>query len=66
VSRTIMLIPTGTSVDLTSVSLGAIRAMEQKGVRLSLQIYCPVDTPDQITSIIHANSTILAAAHEPR
>ncbi|MBN9931436.1 AAA family ATPase, partial [Pantoea agglomerans] len=29
VSRTIMLIPTGTSVGLTSVSLGVIRAMER-------------------------------------
>ncbi|QDI34156.1 hypothetical protein FG170_17935 [Serratia marcescens] len=29
-SRTIMLIPTGTSVGLTSVSLGVIRSMEQK------------------------------------
>jgi len=35
VSRTIMLIPTGTSVGLTSVSLGVIRAMEQKGVSLA-------------------------------
>lgn len=33
-SRIIMLIPTGTSVGLTSVSLGVIRAMERKGVRL--------------------------------
>lgn len=32
----IMLIPTGTSVGLTSVSLGVIRAMERKGVRLSV------------------------------
>lgn len=30
VSRTIMLIPTGTSVGLTSVSTGVIRSMEQK------------------------------------
>ncbi len=35
-SRIIMLIPTGTSVGLTSVSLGVIRAMERKGVRLSV------------------------------
>ncbi len=38
-SRIIMLIPTGTSVGLTSVSLGVIRAMERKGVRLSVQTY---------------------------
>nr|MBO8919336.1 AAA family ATPase [Proteus mirabilis] len=33
-SRTIMLVPTDTRVGLTSVSLGVIRSMEQKGVRL--------------------------------
>jgi len=61
-----MLIPTGTSVGLTSVSLGVIRAMEQKGVRLS--VFKPIaqprtggDTPDQTTSIVRANSTIPAA-----
>ena len=55
-SRTIMLIPTGTSVGLTSVSLGVIRAMERKGVRLS--VFKPIaqprsggDTPDQTTTI---------------
>ncbi|VEA24287.1 phosphate acetyltransferase [Salmonella enterica subsp. enterica] len=51
-SRIIMLIPTGTSVGLTSVSLGVIRAMERKGVRLS--VFKPIaqpraggDAPDQ-------------------
>ena len=65
-SRTIMLIPTGTSVGLTSVSLGVIRAMEQKGV--SLSIFKPIaqpraggDAPDQTTTIIRANSTVTAA-----
>ena len=65
-SRTIMLIPTGTSVGLTSVSLGVIRAMERKGVRLS--IFKPIaqpraggDTPDQTTTIIRKNSSIPAA-----
>lgn len=66
-SRTIMLIPTGTSVGLTSVSLGVVRAMEQKGVRLS--VFKPIAQPrnggdhtlDQTTSIIRANSTIPAA-----
>lgn len=66
-SRTIMLIPTGTSVGLTSVSLGVIRAMEQKGV--SLSVFKPIaqprnggeNTPDQTTSIVRASSTIPAA-----
>ncbi|MFG1174218.1 phosphate acetyltransferase [Erwiniaceae bacterium CAU 1747] len=65
-SRTIMLIPTGTSVGLTSVSLGVIRAMERKGVRLS--VFKPIaqprsggNTPDQTTTIIRKNSTIPAA-----
>ncbi len=59
VSRTIMLIPTGTSVGLTSVSLGVIRAMERKGVRLS--VFKPIaqprsggDAPDQTTTIVRA------------
>jgi len=66
VSRTIMLIPTGTSVGLTSVSLGVIRAMERKGVRLS--VFKPIaqpraggDSPDQTTTIIRKNSSIPAA-----
>ena len=65
-SRTIMLIPTGTSVGLTSVSLGVIRAMERKGVRLS--VFKPIaqpraggDAPDQTTSIIRKSSAIPAA-----
>ncbi|MEH2921027.1 phosphate acetyltransferase [Samsonia erythrinae] len=65
-SRIIMLIPTGTSVGLTSVSLGVIRSMEQKGVHLS--VFKPIaqprsgdNTPDQTTTIIRANSAINAA-----
>lgn len=65
-SRTIMLTPTGTSVGLTSVSLGVIRAMEQKGV--SLSVFKPIaqprsgeDTLDATTRIIRANSTIPSA-----
>jgi phosphate acetyltransferase len=62
-----MLIPTGTSVGLTSVSLGVIRSMEQKGVRLS--VFKPIAQPrtgdnalDQTTTIIRSsNSTITAA-----
>ncbi|OKP05537.1 phosphate acetyltransferase [Xenorhabdus eapokensis] len=64
-SRTIMLIPTDTSVGLTSVSLGVIRSMEQKGVRLS--VFKPIAQPrhtgsqDQTTSIIRSHSGIHAA-----
>lgn len=65
-SRIIMLIPTGTSVGLTSVSLGVIRSMKQKGIRLS--VFKPIAQPragddalDQTTTIIHSHSTILAA-----
>lgn len=65
-SRTIMLIPTGTSSGLTSVSLGVIRAMEQKGI--SLSVFKPIaqprsgeDTLDATTRIICANSTIPSA-----
>ncbi|HEY0209828.1 phosphate acetyltransferase [Acerihabitans sp.] len=65
-SRTIMLIPTGTSVGLTSISLGVIRAMEQKGVRLS--VFKPIAQPragddglDATTNIIRANSSIPSA-----
>ncbi|WVD64984.1 phosphate acetyltransferase [Utexia brackfieldae] len=61
-----MLIPTGTNVGLTGVSLGVIRAMERQGVKLS--VFKPVaqpraggDKPDQTTSILRANSTIPTA-----
>ncbi|MCG3461283.1 phosphate acetyltransferase [Xenorhabdus bovienii] len=64
-SRIIMLIPTGTSVGLTSVSLGVIRSMERKGVRLS--VFKPIAQPrhsgsqDQTTSIIRSHSSMHAA-----
>ncbi|MGK2889047.1 MAG: phosphate acetyltransferase [Candidatus Malihini olakiniferum] len=65
-SRTIMFIPTDTSVSLTSVSLGVIRSMKQKSVRLS--VFKPIaqsrtgdHTPDQTTTIIRSNSAINAA-----
>ncbi|MER2471794.1 phosphate acetyltransferase [Photorhabdus laumondii] len=60
-----MLIPTSTSVGLTSVSLGVIRSMEQKGV--SLSVFKPIAQPrcraaqDQTTTIIRANSSIKTA-----
>ncbi|MBD2814330.1 phosphate acetyltransferase [Xenorhabdus sp. Flor] len=64
-SRTIMLIPTGTSVGLTSVSLGVIRSMEQKGVRLN--VFKPIaqqrssGSQDRTTTIIRSHSSIHAA-----
>lgn len=64
-SRTIMLIPTGANVGLTSVSLGIIRAIERQGIRLS--ILKPISQSrvgnhqDQTTSIIQAQSKITVA-----
>ena len=45
-SRTIMLIPTGTNVGLTGVSLGVIRAMERQGINLN--VFKPVAQPIQL------------------
>jgi len=68
VSRTIMLIPIGSGVGLTSVSLGVLRAMERKGVRVSF--FKPIaqphhgsdtDVTDLTTQIIHANSDMKVA-----
>ncbi|MBJ4011286.1 AAA family ATPase, partial [Salmonella enterica subsp. enterica serovar Kentucky] len=42
-SRTIMLIPTSAGVGLTSVSMGVLRAMERKGVKVSF--YKPICQP---------------------
>ena len=65
-SRTIMLIPVGAGVGLTSVSLGVLRAMERKGVRVSF--FKPIaqprhggDQPDLTTTIIRANSDMQIA-----
>ena len=64
-SRTIILIPTGTSVGLSSVSLGVVRSMEQKGV--SLSFFKPVAQPrragieDQTTQILRAHSSLKMA-----
>ncbi len=61
-SRTIMLIPTGTSVGLTSVSLGVVRSMEQKGVQLS--VFKPIaqsrvsGNKDQTTEVLRSHSSI--------
>ncbi|WP_031281208.1 phosphate acetyltransferase [Photorhabdus temperata] len=60
-----MLIPTSTSVGLTSVSLGVIRSMEQKGV--SLSVFKPIaqsrccGAQDQTTAIIRSHSSIKTA-----
>jgi phosphate acetyltransferase len=61
-----MLVPTGPSVGLTSVSLGVIRAVEQKGVRLS--VFKPIAQPrvgsgasDQTLALLSANSGLRAA-----
>ncbi|MFS1538005.1 MAG: phosphate acetyltransferase [Candidatus Phlomobacter fragariae] len=63
-SRTIMLIPTDISVGLTSVSLGVIRSMEQKGV--SLTIFKPIAQPrfgnkDQTTEVLRSHSSVQVA-----
>lgn len=61
-SRTIMLIPASTGVGLTSVSLGVLRAMERKGVKVSF--YKPIaqnrkdnDQFDLTSSILLKNQT---------
>ncbi|WP_063656313.1 phosphate acetyltransferase [Candidatus Arsenophonus triatominarum] len=63
-SRTIMLIPTDISVGLTSVSLGVVRSMEQKGV--SLTIFKPIAQPrfgnkDQTTEVLRSHSSVQVA-----
>ncbi len=65
-SRTIMLIPIGAGVGLTSISLGVLRAMEHKGVRVSF--FKPIaqprhgdNQPDLTTTIIEANSSMKVA-----
>ena len=62
-SRTIMLIPASAGVGLTSVSMGVLRAMERKGVKVSF--YKPIsqprsggDQPDLTSTIIGVNSDI--------
>lgn len=62
-SRTIMLIPASTSVGLTSISLGVLRAMERKGIRAAF--FKPIGqsrgseaTPSRTNSIIAENSAI--------
>lgn len=62
-SRIIMLIPTSTNTGLTNVSLGVIRAMEQKGFHLNFFKPIAQDStdntiPDLTTAILQANSQI--------
>lgn len=61
-SRTIILIPTTTGVGLTSVSLGLVHALEQKGTKVGFlkPIAQPIsgeDTLDRSTTIIRAAQT---------
>ena len=60
-SRTIMLIPASAGVGLTSVSMGILRAMERKGVKVSF--YKPIcqprsggDQPDLTSTIVAHNN----------
>ncbi|KJY83514.1 phosphate acetyltransferase [Vibrio galatheae] len=62
-SRTIMLIPASAGVGLTSVSMGVLRAMERKGVKVSF--YKPIsqpreggDQPDLTSTIVGRNSDV--------
>ncbi len=62
-ARTIMLIPIGTGVGVTSVSLGMVRAMERHGVNVSF--FKPVaqprpgqSGPETSTAVIRAGSNI--------
>ncbi|MGL6257890.1 phosphate acetyltransferase [Vibrio sp. WXL103] len=62
-SRTIMLIPTSAGVGLTGVSMGVLRAMERKGVKVSF--YKPIaqprnggDQPDLTSTIVGNNNDV--------
>ncbi|NLS13899.1 phosphate acetyltransferase [Vibrio sp. SM6] len=62
-SRTIMLIPASAGVGLTSASMGVLRSMERKGVKVSF--YKPIaqprdggDQPDLTSTIVAVNSDI--------
>ena len=61
-SRTIILIPISTGVGLTSVSLGLVHSLEQKGAKVGFlkPIAQPIsgeDTLDRSTTIIRASQT---------
>ncbi|NBI43557.1 phosphate acetyltransferase [[Haemophilus] felis] len=62
-SRTIILIPISAGVGLTSVSLGLIHSLEQKGTKIGFmkpisQPSSDEDTIDRTTSIIRANTAL--------
>lgn len=65
-SRTIILIPISTGVGLTSVSLGLIHALEQKGAKIGFMK--PISQPstdedklDRTTSIVRTSTTLETA-----
>lgn len=65
-SRTIILIPISNGVGLTSVSLGLIQALEQKGTKIGF--LKPISQPstgedklDRTTSILHTSTSIETA-----
>ncbi|EIJ71580.1 phosphate acetyltransferase [Pasteurella bettyae] len=62
-SRTIILVPISAGVGLTSVSLGLIRSLEQKGTKIGFmkpisQPRSGEDTLDRTTSIVRNSATI--------
>lgn len=66
-SRTIMLIPISAGVGLTSVSLGLIRSLEQKGTKIGFikpisQPQTDEDKIDRSTSIIRSSACSVETA----
>ncbi|EEX50234.1 phosphate acetyltransferase [Pasteurella dagmatis] len=62
-SRTIILIPISSGVGLTSISLGLIHSLEQKGAKIGFmkpisQPYSGEDTIDRTTSIVRTNTSL--------
>lgn len=62
-SRIIMLIPTGSNVGLTAITLGTLRSIERQGLKVNLfkPVAQPVlggDKSDHTTTLINANSQI--------
>ena len=69
-SRRIMLIPVGTSVGLTTVSMGLVRAIEEQGIKLNF--YKPVAQPrrgdngeERSTAIISHHAEPNVACYQP-
>ncbi|VEI57841.1 phosphate acetyltransferase [Pasteurella multocida] len=62
-SRTIILIPISSGVGLTSISLGLIHSLEQKGAKIGFmkpisQPHSGEDTIDRTTSIVRTNTSL--------